>query len=537
MATTDVNVLVELGQLGDAARALVTALNKQRQPIIDKTNYKKDDVDLCVTEAGSVATDADALSSELKTASAVTADIVRRIRECYREASKCAHDADGMVKGLHAGRSKDAAAAEAIAKVVQLLFEAVAKLAVKLDRASEAVGPLEVIAEVRQLHETYKNVEGQRDIYEQRSRAELKNSLVDIADHIASFAAPPATPAARAGTALISSQPQRAEDALQQLLGTALVPRGKPPTAEFATALSAALDQRVAIDGRNVRILQPGLTVSSSGSEQPRGSHASLMRDIETESRAFLAIVNELPAIRRNVDAAAVGDHRKQIARHLEELGTTVRLPGGPLIARAKFQLEAIEGEWKALKAELLPSEAGVKRSLANVENEEVQSEAARGDRTLERMKNALSDWQTGPDSSQGAGIARLMQQVQALEENTRQLEHAFDQAELGRSDRLSRRFGTPPVPIQALIDWLAEDSRGWANDLAKGDARSTVLEAIKSGAEQQRKLLGQLENDVRDLVTVGRARVRRAVGEITENLQAVQAEVDQLNPKALSTT
>jgi len=451
----------------------------------------------------------------------VNADTVRKCRELYGRAAALAIDAETRVapaitptKG-----APSSPPGEKIAQHSALMLRAVGQLAVACDTASKAAGTLEVIEAI------------------QDSRGDIKSTLGDIADHIASFAAPPSTPAARPGTALAPGQPQRAEDALQQLLGTALAPRGKRPTPEFATALVAALDQRVAIDGRDVRILQPGTAVGPTVGEQPRGSQASLVRDIETESRAFLAIVNELPAIRRTVDTAAVADHRKRIARYVEELAATLRFPGGPLVDRASFQVDGIDQEWSALKDELgVPGNVQLNRSLAEAENEEIESEAARGDAHLRRIHEALEHWKGKRGGSRGAKIARLMQQVRALEENTRQLEHAFDQAELGRSDRLSRRFladNGASAPVQALLDWLAQDSRNWAGDLAKGDARSSVLATIIEGAKRQRRLLEHLQANLPRLVTVGHARVRRAVNEIDQSLEAIANEAALLRQTA----
>jgi len=527
MATSyDIDTLkADLRLLGDNAKGLADVLDKRRKSIVGgKAPYGDPEVDRLVGEAQGVDAATGGLIDRLDSRGAVTADIVRDSRALYARAAALAGKANEMALALPDKREGDAVA---IKEAAQPVFESVARLAVDLDVASEAAGALEVIEAVEDLKRSYERV----------SRDEIRPTLSDIADHIASFAAPPATPAARPGTALVPGQPQRAEDALQQLLGTALAPRGKQPTPEFATALSAALDQRVAIEGRNVRILQPGTAVGPTMGEQPRGSQASLVRDIEAESRAFLAIVNELPAIRRTVDTAAVADYRKRIARYVEELGATVRFPGGPLVDRARFQVDGIDREWSVLKDELgVSGNAQLNNSLAEAENEEVESEAARGDANLRRIHEALDRWTDTRGGSQGAKIARLMQQVRALEENTRQLEHAFDQAELGRSDRLSRRFLTDngaSAPVQALLDWLSQDSRNWAGDLARGDARSSVLATIIEGAKRQRRLLGHLQASLPRLVTVGHARVRRAVNEIDQSLDAIANEAALLRQTA----
>ncbi|TVR95107.1 MAG: hypothetical protein EA406_14550 [Rhodospirillales bacterium] len=383
--------------------------------------------------------------------------------------------------------------------------------------------------------------------------------LGDIADHIASFA-PPAAPAGLAPfgapAAFAGMEAQRAEDVLSRLLGTALAPAGKAVGADFAQMLTLALDQRVASeeDG-GYQVLTSVAPVVAGIRQPPRGRQASLLRDVQSQSEAFLKIMRELPSKRRNPDQTAITDHRGRLGRYVEDLISLTGFESGPLIERASFQVDAIEREWTALKRELGILLNGqvhaanvaavgenildsgrkarlVNRSLEEAEGEEIDSEAKRGDDYLERINNAFASWEKDRKQSRGAKTARLLQHVRSLQDNVRQLERAFDLAELTLQDRLSRRFkvgGDGDAPVQALIDWLTEDGKRWMQELSDGDTRATVLDAIIHGAEKQAILVESLDEALEQLVSVGRGRVKRALREVSGALDAITDEANRL--------
>jgi len=221
----------------------------------------------------------------------------------------------------------------------------------------------------------------------------------------------------------------------------------------------------------------------------------------------------------------------------VENLFALTAFESGPVLSRALFQVKAIRREWTGLKRELGVLEPmALKRSIAHkagldiraleiAEGEEIDSEARRAEAYLDLIAGAYDTWAQHSQDSLGAKAARLLQNVRSLNESARQLEAAFDLAEIGPDDRRSRRFGNANVSLQGFLEWIVEDSRQWIDELADGDTRGTVAKVIVEGAEIQSGVLDELKDYVEHNGIVGKARVLRAIGELHENLDRIQQQ------------
>jgi hypothetical protein len=370
-----------------------------------------------------------------------------------------------------------------------------------------------------------------------RLRGEALGGRLDsIADNVASFSAG-GTSAEILPTFAPSIERAVGREAFQRVLGVALPVGGRETDPEFFTQVKTALDQRFRRGPQGYELsLTAGIwSLGATTLAALHGGQVSLKRELATYAAAFIEIVLSLPSRRRDPDDDAIADHRARLERLAGELPALAEAEGGPLIERLRTRIQTIRTEWHQLRLELgaeLPNRARLATvSFEVAGDEEHRAEAERADNYLDAMNKAVSDWRARATHSGGVLLGRFLQRVRSLVENVTQVERAFDMSELTHDDRLGVLipFESERGSLQHVLDWVRDDARMGVRELTDGDARISVIRAMIDTARAQHRDMERireaLDDDDHPIVTVGRARVRRALNEVVRNLDEIVDE------------